>query len=96
MKIDQHFFIKNRISIQDTDGSYFESFTSLSWKRDNRRLSAIRQAESRAEVLQQNDCDQFIDEEKMRADQKEQLYIEVLYTIANTVGAPAPDGQVNF
>lgn len=32
----------------------------------------------------------------MRADQKEQLYIEVLYTIANTVGAPAPDGQVRL
>lgn len=35
--------------VQDTDGSYFESFTALSWRQENRRLAALRLAEARAE-----------------------------------------------
>lgn len=89
-------------SVQETDGSYFESFTALAWKRENRRMSAIRAAESRAETvpdqepgkLQQQLMQHQQDDEDDYYDNKEQLYIEVLYTIANTVGAPAPGGQV--
>lgn len=82
-------------SIQETDGGYFEAFTSLAWKRDNRRMSAVRTAETRAEMLPEKEHDsQAYDEISETPDEKEQLYIEVLQTIANAVGAPAPGGQV--
>lgn len=81
-------------SVQETDGSYFESFTALSWKRDNRRFSAIRVSETRAETLPENERDQKIEDDIERPEQLEQLYVDVLYTVANTVGAPAPGGQV--
>ncbi|XP_055846829.1 BAI1-associated protein 3 [Episyrphus balteatus] len=79
--------------VQETDGSYFESFTSLAWKRENRRMSAVRAAETRAETLPENEREQPVDEILDRFEEKEKLYVEVLHTIANTVGAPAPGGQ---
>ncbi|XP_046402880.1 uncharacterized protein LOC124168661 [Ischnura elegans] len=48
------------------DGSFFESFTALPWKLENRRLIAVREGEGGLE----------------------QLYVELLYTITNKVGAP--------
>lgn len=82
-------------SVQETDGSYFESFTALAWKRENRRMSAVRTAETRAETLPENERDPQADEEIADSpEEKEQLYLDVLYTIANSVGAPAPGGQV--
>uniref|UniRef100_A0A1B0DQY3 Uncharacterized protein n=1 Tax=Phlebotomus papatasi TaxID=29031 RepID=A0A1B0DQY3_PHLPP len=85
-----------RERVQETDGSYFESFTALAWKRENRRLSSMRAAEARAETLPENERDMreaHADEEANRPEHREQLYVDVLYTIANTVGAPAPGGQ---
>lgn len=58
-------------------------------------MSAIRHAEARAENILDNEREQIADPDMDRPDHKEQLYVEVLYTIANTVGAPAPGGQVN-
>lgn len=83
-------------SIQETDGGYFEAFTALSWKRDNRRMSAVRTAETRAEMLpeKEQDAQMMNDDFTDTPDEREQLYIEVLQTIANSVGAPAPGGQV--
>lgn len=82
-------------SIQETDGGYFEAFTALAWKRDNRRMSAVRTAETRAEMIPENEHDSVVhDKISDTPDEKEQLYIEVLQTIANAVGAPAPGGQV--
>lgn len=66
----------------------------MSWKRDNRRFSAIRVSETRAETLPENERDQKIEDDIERPEQLEQLYVDVLYTVANTVGAPAPGGQV--
>lgn len=89
-------FLSSTYSVQETDGSYFENFTSLGWKRENRRMSATRAAESRAEANPENERDPPAPEESIdRQDEKEKLYVEVLHTIANTVGAPAPGGQVN-
>lgn len=81
------------ISIQETDGSYFETFTSLAWKRENRRLSSMRAAEARAEIIPDNEREPTTDEDQQQQqlqhpEQKEQLYVDVLYTIANTVGQP--------
>jgi len=36
-------------SVQETDGSFFESFTALSWKQENRRLMAMQDIEGREE-----------------------------------------------
>lgn len=86
--------------VQETDGSYFESFTALAWKRENRRMSAVRAIETRAETLPENERqlnqqgNNSDDDVLERPDEKENLYMEVLQTIANTVGAPAPGGQV--
>ncbi|XP_037044605.1 BAI1-associated protein 3 isoform X2 [Bradysia coprophila] len=80
--------------VQETDGSYFESFTALSWKRDNRRFSAVRVSETRAETLLESEREQPTEDDIERPDEKEHLYVDVLYTITNTVGAPpAPGGQ---
>lgn len=85
---------RSNSGVQETDGSYFENFTSLGWKRENRRMSATRAAESRAEANPENERDPPAPEESIdRQDEKEKLYVEVLHTIANTVGAPAPGGQ---
>uniref|UniRef100_A0A182MS28 Uncharacterized protein n=1 Tax=Anopheles culicifacies TaxID=139723 RepID=A0A182MS28_9DIPT len=82
------------VSVQENDGSYFESFTALSWKSENRRLSAVRAVETRAEILPENDTDRLLEDDIERSEQKEHLYLDVLYAIANTVGAPAPGGQL--
>ncbi|CAG9793854.1 unnamed protein product [Diatraea saccharalis] len=65
--------------VQETDGSYFESFTALSWRQENRRLAALRLAEARAERPPPAPTDLGLP--------------SVLYCIENAVGAPAPDGQ---
>lgn len=32
--------------VQESDGSFFESFTALSWKQENRRLQVLREDET--------------------------------------------------
>uniref|UniRef100_A0A182IW05 Uncharacterized protein n=1 Tax=Anopheles atroparvus TaxID=41427 RepID=A0A182IW05_ANOAO len=88
--------IKSSSGVQENDGSYFESFTALSWKNENRRMSAVRAVETRAEILPENDTDRLLEDDIERSEQKEHLYLDVLYAIANTVGAPAPGGQVRL
>ncbi|XP_066592429.1 BAI1-associated protein 3 isoform X2 [Prorops nasuta] len=76
--------------VQETDGSFFESFEALSWKQENRRLMVHREAEARAaEPPSPSRESNFVSPQPYRLAKKEmeQLYIEVLYTIANTVGA---------
>ncbi|KAL1404812.1 hypothetical protein pipiens_001032 [Culex pipiens pipiens] len=85
--------IKSSSGVQENDGSYFESFTALSWKNENRRMSAVRAVETRAEVLPESETDRLLEDDIERSEQKEHLYLDVLYAIANTVGAPAPGGQ---
>lgn len=58
-------------------------------------MSAVRSAETRAETVPENERDHNVEDEYENQDQKEQLYLDVLYTISNTVGAPAPGGQVS-
>ncbi|XP_041987245.1 BAI1-associated protein 3 [Aricia agestis] len=81
--------------VQDTDGSYFESFTALSWRQENRRLAALRLAEARAERPPPAPHDLGLASVPAHLSHKEHehLYTEVLYCIENAVGAPAPDGQ---
>ncbi|KAI8126251.1 BAI1-associated protein 3 [Lucilia cuprina] len=46
---------RSNSGVQETDGSFFENFTSLGWKRENRRMSATRAAEARAEAHHENE-----------------------------------------
>lgn len=69
----------------------------LAINRDDRRLAATVVSEKRAETLLDTErepgaagVDAYIE----RPEQLEQLYIDVLYMVANTVGAPDPNGQV--
>ncbi|XP_076667027.1 BAI1 associated protein 3 isoform X1 [Andrena cerasifolii] len=75
--------------VQETDGSFFESFTALSWKQQNRRLVVLQEVEVRAKEPPPPSRDSTLTSSQYRFTKKEleQLYIEVLYTIANTVGA---------
>ncbi|CAK1556248.1 unnamed protein product [Leptosia nina] len=81
--------------VQDTDGSYFESFTALSWRQENRRLAALRLAEARAERPPPAPHELGLPSVSAHLSHKEHehLYTEVLYCIENAVGAPAPGGQ---
>ncbi|XP_069688099.1 BAI1-associated protein 3 isoform X2 [Periplaneta americana] len=75
--------------VQETDGSFFESFTALSWKQENRRLMAMQEVEGRAEDPPPSEQSVGIKPTECRIHKKEieQLYVEVLYTITNKVGA---------
>lgn len=95
LSVKELMFNYNYYSVQESDGSFFESFTALSWKRENRRMSAVRAAEARAEALPIEEKDTIKEEEIENDNEKEQLYMDVLYTIANTVGCQVPGGQVN-
>lgn len=58
-------------------------------------MSAVRTAETRAETLPDKEHDPQANEEiSDTPEEKEQLYIEVLHTISNAVGAPVSGGQV--
>nr|XP_012138168.1 PREDICTED: BAI1-associated protein 3 [Megachile rotundata] len=76
--------------VQETDGSFFESFTALSWKQENRRLVVLQEVEARAKEPPPPSRDSSLSSSqpyRFGKKELEQLYIEVLYTIANTVGA---------
>ncbi|KAI4496541.1 hypothetical protein M0804_000351 [Polistes exclamans] len=84
------FDIQATSGVQETDGSFFESFTALSWKQENRRLVALQEVEARAKDAPPSSGDVNINSYHSRRINKEEiekLYVEVLYTIANTVGA---------
>ncbi|XP_017887694.1 BAI1-associated protein 3 isoform X2 [Ceratina calcarata] len=72
--------------VQETDGSFFESFTALSWKQQNRRLVVMQEVEARAKEPPPPSRDSLTSSQSYRFT-KDELYTEVLYTIANTVGA---------
>jgi BAI1-associated protein 3 len=87
---------KKLFSVQESDGSFFESFTALSWKRENRRMSAVRAAETRAEQMPLAEKETTLKEDEIETvNEREQLYVDVLYTIANCVGCQQPGGQVS-
>ncbi|KAK2576363.1 hypothetical protein KPH14_005712 [Odynerus spinipes] len=76
--------------VQETDGSFFESFTALSWKQENRRLVALQEVEARAKEPPSSSSEMNINSSqscRLNKEEIEKLYVEVLYTIANTVGA---------
>jgi BAI1-associated protein 3 len=62
--------------VQETDGSFFESFTALSWKRENRRLMAMKEVEGREEDLPPSELSVGIKPVESRIHKKEVGTIE--------------------
>ncbi|XP_022257796.1 uncharacterized protein LOC111089483, partial [Limulus polyphemus] len=75
--------------IQDADGCFFENFTALSWKQENRKLQAEREDEAEKDQPLPIEADVGITplEFKIAKKEFEQLYVEVLYTIKHKLGA---------
>lgn len=42
-------------SVQESDGSFFESYTALCWKQENRRLQALREDDDPGLSRQEDD-----------------------------------------
>lgn len=58
-------------------------------------MSAVRAAESRAEQMPIAEKEVILKEDEIETvNEREQLYVDVLYTIANSVGCQQPGGQV--
>ncbi|KAK9871553.1 hypothetical protein WA026_012931 [Henosepilachna vigintioctopunctata] len=76
-----------RSGVQDIDGSYFESFTALAWKQENQRQSAMKNAEVSASEPPPQESELGITpiDYTISQSEKDKLYVEMLYTIANTV-----------
>lgn len=58
-------------------------------------MSSIRAAETRAESLPVDEKESIKEDEIETVNEREQLYMDVLYTIANAVGCQQPGGQVS-
>lgn len=73
--------------MQEIDGSYFESFTALAWKQENQRQNSMKAAESSATEPPPQESEVGITpiDYSMPQSEKDKLYVEMLYTIANTV-----------
>lgn len=59
-------------------------------------MSSIRAAETRAEAMPVDEKESIKEDEIETVNEREQLYMDVLYTIANSVGCQQPGSQVNF
>ncbi|XP_064617037.1 BAI1-associated protein 3-like [Liolophura sinensis] len=76
------------IGVQESDGNFFESFTALSWKQENRRLRTATEDEKEASKPPPSEL-QFSPKPKSHILDKKEfelLYIEVLYTIKHKIG----------
>lgn len=79
--------------VQDTDGQYFESFTALAWKQENQRQTVLKAAETVAADPPPHEGDLGIVamDYTIHQNEKDKLYVEMLYTIANAVSSSPLD-----
>lgn len=57
-------------------------------------MSSIRAAETRAEAMPVDEKESIKEDEIETVNEREQLYMDVLYAITNSVGCQQPGGQV--
>ncbi|XP_076324975.1 BAI1-associated protein 3-like isoform X2 [Tachypleus tridentatus] len=78
---------------QDADESFFENFTALSWKQENRRLQSAREDESETDQPPPSEPDLgvTVPEFKIVKKELEHLYVEVLYIVKHKIGASTAD-----
>ncbi|XP_041363362.1 BAI1-associated protein 3-like [Gigantopelta aegis] len=77
--------------VQESDGNFFESFTALAWRQENKRLRLASVDEKNAEKPTASEL-QFAAKTKTHQLSKKEfelLYIEVLYTIKHKIGTTA-------
>uniref|UniRef100_A0A646QF95 BAI1-associated protein 3 n=1 Tax=Hemiscolopendra marginata TaxID=943146 RepID=A0A646QF95_9MYRI len=84
--------------VEDADGGFFESFTALSWKQENRRLQKAREEERYADEEQRPPAEATagikVNHYKLPPDQVEALYTHALYTILHRVPSDeAPEDE---
>lgn len=74
-------------SVQDIDNSFFENFTALAWKQENQRRSITQTVEDSAAEPPSVEMDFGICpiDYSLPQAEKEKLYVDMLYTIANAV-----------
>jgi len=66
-------------SVQETDGSFFESFTALSWKQENRRLVVLQEVEVRAKEPPPPSRDSSLTSQPYRLSKKEVLLHHAIF-----------------
>ena len=68
--------------VQESDGSFFESFTALCWKQENRRLQILREEEHYIYDIQQNKSSSDESSQvEVNTSMKEVRSIMTLYTL---------------
>ncbi|XP_040076076.1 BAI1-associated protein 3 isoform X2 [Ixodes scapularis] len=74
--------------VQESDGGFFEDFTALSWKQENRRLQATREDEADKDKPIPTEDELGIAHHDYEIGKKEwdELYVEVLYTVEHKLG----------
>ncbi|XP_052791167.1 BAI1-associated protein 3-like isoform X2 [Mya arenaria] len=81
---DEH----QNLKVQESDGNFFENFTALSWRQENKRLRATNEDDrdtSKPPPLE----NQYAPKPSLHSPSKkefEMLYVEVLYTIKHKIG----------
>ncbi|XP_045213590.2 BAI1-associated protein 3-like isoform X3 [Mercenaria mercenaria] len=81
---DEH----QNLKVQESDGNFFENFTALSWRQENKRLRATNE-DDRDSTKPPPSETQFVQKPKLpdlSRKEFELLYVEVLYTIKHKIG----------
>ncbi|XP_076459329.1 LOW QUALITY PROTEIN: BAI1-associated protein 3-like [Babylonia areolata] len=79
--------LQNR-EVQESDGSFFESYTALAWRQENKRLRAASEGDIDADKPPPMEIQYGTKPKFHRLSKKEYelLYIEVLYTVKHKIG----------
>ncbi|XP_076458622.1 BAI1-associated protein 3-like [Babylonia areolata] len=76
-------------SVQESDGSFFEGFTALAWRQENKRLRAATEGDKDGDRPPPSEIQYGTKPKlhKLNKNELELLYIEVLYTVKHKIGA---------
>ncbi|KAF0772791.1 BAI1-associated protein 3 [Aphis craccivora] len=78
----------DKYSVHDTDGSFFEKYSSLQWKLDQRRLQMIKDSRQDESPPPEHSVGVIPPPvSSIQPKEMENLYMDVLYTIKYKVGA---------
>ncbi|XP_048763860.1 BAI1-associated protein 3-like isoform X3 [Ostrea edulis] len=75
--------------VQESDSNFFESFTALSWRQENKRLRAASDEDHERHPPSESQFAIKPEVQHLSKKEFELLYIEVLYTIKHKIGTTA-------
>ncbi|XP_061181860.1 BAI1-associated protein 3-like [Saccostrea echinata] len=75
--------------VQESDSNFFESFTALSWRQENKRLRAASDEDHDRHPPSESQFAIKPEVQRLSKKEFELLYIEVLYTIKHKIGTTA-------